>query len=50
MDKGERVPDVVTIGIVRERLSKDDCKNGFLLDGFLGRYLKQKHWKVYYPI
>src|SRR5690606_18499294 len=34
MDKGELVPDDVTIGIVRERLSKDDCSNGFLLDGF----------------
>ncbi|MBS4197884.1 adenylate kinase [Lederbergia citri] len=34
MDKGELVPDEVTIGIVRERLSKSDCENGFLLDGF----------------
>ncbi|WP_144463324.1 adenylate kinase [Siminovitchia fortis] len=34
MDKGELVPDEVTIGIVRERLSKADCDNGFLLDGF----------------
>jgi adenylate kinase len=34
MDKGELVPDEVTIGIVRERLSKDDCQTGFLLDGF----------------
>lgn len=34
MDAGELVPDEVTIGIVRERLSKDDCLNGFLLDGF----------------
>ncbi|MFC3885313.1 adenylate kinase [Bacillus songklensis] len=34
MDKGELVPDEVTIGIVRERLSKADCQNGFLLDGF----------------
>nr|WP_285857090.1 adenylate kinase [Mesobacillus subterraneus] len=34
MDKGELVPDEVTIGIVRERLSKNDCGNGFLLDGF----------------
>jgi adenylate kinase len=34
MDNGELVPDEVTIGIVRERLSKDDCKKGFLLDGF----------------
>ena len=34
MDKGALVPDEVTIGIVKERLSKDDCKEGFLLDGF----------------
>ena len=34
MDQGQLVPDEVTIGIVRERLEKDDCKNGFLLDGF----------------
>ncbi|ADC49789.1 MULTISPECIES: adenylate kinase [Alkalihalophilus] len=34
MDAGELVPDEVTIGIVRERLSKADCEKGFLLDGF----------------
>lgn len=34
MDKGDLVPDEVTIGIVRERLSKADCNKGFLLDGF----------------
>ena len=34
MDQGDLVPDEVTIGIVQERLSKDDCKQGFLLDGF----------------
>lgn len=34
MDKGLLVPDEVTIGIVRERLGNDDCKKGFLLDGF----------------
>lgn len=34
MDKGALVPDEVTIGIVKERLLKDDCKKGFLLDGF----------------
>src|SRR5699024_11717617 len=34
MDEGALVPDEVTIGIVKERLSKADCKNGFLLDGF----------------
>ena len=31
---GDLVPDEVTIGLVRERLSKDDCANGYLLDGF----------------
>jgi adenylate kinase len=34
MDSGHLVPDEVTIGIVRERLGKEDCKKGFLLDGF----------------
>ena len=34
MDAGTLVPDEVTIGIVRERLSQDDCKGGFILDGF----------------
>lgn len=34
MDAGTLVPDEVTVGIVRERLAKDDCKNGFMLDGF----------------
>ncbi len=34
MKKGLLVPDEVTIGLVHERLSKPDCKNGFLLDGF----------------
>lgn len=34
MDQGALVPDEVTIGIVRERLSQPDCDQGFLLDGF----------------
>ena len=34
MDEGKLVPDEVTIGIVRERLSQADCEKGFLLDGF----------------
>ena len=32
--KGELVPDEVVIGIIDERLKADDCKNGFILDGF----------------
>ena len=31
---GNLVPDEVTIGLVKERLSQPDCENGFLLDGF----------------
>lgn len=34
MDRGELVPDEVTIGIVKERLAEEDAKKGFLLDGF----------------
>ena len=34
IDKGDLVPDEVTIELVRERLQEEDCKNGFLLDGF----------------
>ncbi|HEY7044943.1 MAG TPA: adenylate kinase [Nocardioidaceae bacterium] len=34
MDAGDLVPDQVTIGIVRDRLSQDDAESGFLLDGF----------------
>lgn len=34
MDSGRLVPDEVTIGIVRERLSEKDCRDGFILDGF----------------
>ncbi|MBO8172784.1 MAG: adenylate kinase [Bacillaceae bacterium] len=34
MDKGLLVPDEIVIGIVKERLGKDDCQKGFMLDGF----------------
>lgn len=33
VDSGKLVPDDVIIGIVRERLAEDDCKNGWILDG-----------------
>ena len=48
MDQGLLVPDELTVGLVTDRLSQDDCKNGFMLDGFprnvaqaqqLGQYL-----------
>jgi len=34
MSKGELVPDELLITIIKDRLSKKDCKNGFMLDGF----------------
>lgn len=34
IDAGDLVPDSVVIGIIDERLKKDDCKRGFILDGF----------------
>ncbi|WP_318530501.1 adenylate kinase [Apilactobacillus quenuiae] len=34
IDKGNLVPDDVTCGIVKDRLSKDDTKKGYMLDGF----------------
>lgn len=34
IDAGDLVPDEVVIGIIKERLEMDDCKNGFILDGF----------------
>jgi len=34
LKRGDLVPDDLTISIVKDRLSKEDCKNGFILDGF----------------
>lgn len=34
IDAGNLVPDDIILDIIRERIAKDDCKNGFLLDGF----------------
>ena len=34
IEAGDLVPDDVVIGIIRERLAEEDCRNGFILDGF----------------
>ncbi|OGW40435.1 MAG: adenylate kinase [Nitrospirae bacterium RBG_13_39_12] len=34
MDKGELVPDKIVLGLVEERVKQEDCKKGFILDGF----------------
>ncbi|HUV16387.1 MAG TPA: adenylate kinase [Pelolinea sp.] len=55
MDKGELVPDDITIDMVKDRLSQPDCQNGALLDGFprtpaqaeaLGGFLAQNGMKI----
>ena len=43
MDKGQLVPDQVLFGLVEDRLSGDDCKRGFILDGF-PRTSAQAEW------
>jgi len=40
IEEGELVPDNIVVGIVEERLSKNDCEDGFILDGF-PRTIKQ---------
>ena len=34
VDKGQLALDIVTVGIIRDRISMSDCREGFLLDGF----------------
>lgn len=34
MDDGKLVPDEVVIGMLKDRIAADDCKNGYILDGF----------------
>lgn len=55
MNKGELVPDDLVVEIATDRLTKDDCKNGFLLDGFprtvyqaekLDDFLDRNQWKL----
>lgn len=55
MNKGQLVPDELVVEIATDRLDKDDCKDGFLLDGFprtvfqaeeLDKYLASKGKKV----
>ncbi len=57
MDKGELVPDEIVISVLLERINKEDCKNGFILDGFprnisqaekLEKYIKDVKLNVVY--
>lgn len=55
LESGKLVPDEITIRMIAERLDADDCKNGFILDGFprsvvqaeaLGKMLEEKGIKL----
>lgn len=59
MDQGGLVPDDVTIGMLLDRIAEDDCKNGYVLDGFprtipqaesLKKALAEKNQKIDYAI
>lgn len=43
MDKGLLVPDELTVGLVIDRITQEDCKNGFMLDGFPRNVSQAKH-------
>ncbi|WP_324822117.1 adenylate kinase [Sinanaerobacter sp. ZZT-01] len=47
MSKGELVPDDLVIELVEDRLTEDDCKNGFLLDGFPRTVYQAEKFDVY---
>lgn len=44
MDKGELVPDELTCDLVEDRVMQDDCKNGYLLDGFPRTVFQAEHF------
>lgn len=44
MDKGELVPDELVCDLVEDRITKDDCKNGYLLDGFPRTIFQAEHF------
>lgn len=45
MKRGELVPDSVVIGLIRERIKKEDTNKGFALDGFPRTVPRQKVWR-----
>jgi len=44
MDKGELVPDDLVCDLVEDRVTKEDCKNGYLLDGFPRTVFQAEHF------
>ena len=50
MDQGLLVPDELTVKILLDRVAQDDCKNGYVLDGFLDKALTELGDKIDYAI
>jgi adenylate kinase len=46
MAAGQLVPDDVTIRVVQERTAQDDCRDGYILDGFRARPHRQRCWRT----
>ncbi len=44
MDAGGLVSDDIILGLVKERITEDDCANGFLFDGFPRTIPRRNHW------
>ena len=47
IDQGLLVPDELTVGLVTDRISQPDCKNGFMLDGFPRNVAQAQHLDEY---
>ncbi len=50
LDRGDLVPDELTIEIVKQRIKNDDCKNGYILDGFPRTMVQAEAWEKADPI
>jgi adenylate kinase len=50
LEKGDLVPDELTIALVEERVKQDDCKNGYILDGFPRTMPQAEEWEKSDPI
>ncbi len=50
LEKGDLVPDQLTIALVEERVKKDDCKNGYILDGFPRTMIQAEEWEKLDPV
>ncbi len=50
LEKGDLVPDELTIEIVKDRVKMDDCKNGYILDGFPRTMVQAEAWEKADPI